>query len=623
MPHPFSKALHPPALAITLALLLSGCGSGGNNPNPPPTAPAVTSFAGSPFNGSAHSGSQPLSGATIQLYAAGTSGNGSSATALLSSALATDSTGSFTVPAGYPCPTSTSQIYVIARGGHIGSSSNNSAIALISALGPCNLITSSSHFVLNEATTAATTWALAQFLSAGGNIGASATNITGLSNAVNTAASLVNPATGTAPGAAFPANGSAPIAKINTLANLLNTCGTSASACPTVLGSAQNTLDAALNIVRNPAANVATLYAQSTASAAFSPALTQAPSDWTLFINFTGGGMDSPSGLGIDATGNVWVGSYFSATNPDPTIGSATEFSPLGKALYPNGITGSGLENVYGLAIDSSNNVWIPNEASPGSINSGLGSVTVLNSSGQPVSGKTGFTAGGIDYPISIAIDSDASAWILDFGNSHLTHLSSTGSALSGSAGYTSNFFVFPVAIALDAGHNIWVANQSDVTVTKVSSDAKTITNVANCCQGPSGLAIDQSGNVWVANYFGDSISQVTSSGIVNPSGPFTGNGSIYHPQGVAIDGSGSVWVANFRAPYLTQLAGAATGHPGQLLSPNPGWAPDSRLFGAFSIAIDASGNIWVTNFNSNTLTQFVGLASPVKTPLIGLPQVP
>ena len=42
-----------------------------------------------------------------------------------------------------------------------------------------------------------------------------------------------------------------------------------------------------------------------------------------------------------------------------------------------------------------------------------------------------------------------------------------------------------------------------------------------------------------------------------------------------------------------------------------------------FSVAIDGAGNLWVTNFGNNSVTEFVGLAAPLKTPLIGLPQKP
>ena len=38
----------------------------------------------------------------------------------------------------------------------------------------------------------------------------------------------------------------------------------------------------------------------------------------------------------------------------------------------------------------------------------------------------------------------------------------------------------------------------------------------------------------------------------------------------------------------------------------------------AFGIAIDASGNVWVVNEFTSTLTGFVGAGAPTRMPLIG-----
>jgi hypothetical protein len=40
-------------------------------------------------------------------------------------------------------------------------------------------------------------------------------------------------------------------------------------------------------------------------------------------------------------------------------------------------------------------------------------------------------------------------------------------------------------------------------------------------------------------------------------------------------------------------------------------------------VAIDSSGNVWVTNGLGNSVTELVGIAAPVKTPFIGPPQLP
>jgi hypothetical protein len=595
-------------------------------PDPTPIPPANT-YAGATFSGKVLSGTAPLQGAEIQIYAAGTAGNGSAATPLLTATLTTDATGAFTVPASYPCPSATSSLYLIASGGKLSATSNNPAIALATILGPCNQIAASTSIVINEATTAATAWGLAQFITAGASLGASATNTQGLANAFSTVANLVNLTTGTSPGASFPVTGASPAAKINTLANLLHTCTsatTDTSPCtnlfnlatPSGASTPTDTFATALNIVHNPALNPAGLYTQSTTSTAFTPALSTAPADWTLFIHYTGGGMFEPGALGIDSTGNIWVSSY---TNPTGTVGIATKFSPTGQPLLANGVSTTGLTNSYGLAIDASDNVWIPYEKSPSAINKGLGAVAEYSSSGQPLSG-TGFANGGLNFPIAAAFDSNGTAWIVNYGNASLTTLSSTGQPLSPETGYTAASFAFPTTVAIDASHNAWIGDQNDDAITRISPDGTQSLRVS-CCNGPNGLAIDQRGNIWAANFFGDSVSEISTSGTVISSG-YTGGG-ILHPQGIAIDGSGNVWVANFRGSSLTQLAGSASNNPGKPISPAAGWAPDSNMLEAFALAIDASGNLWITNFGDDTLTEFVGLAAPVKTPLLGPPQAP
>jgi hypothetical protein len=599
-----------------------GCGSGSSTTSSPPPPPPPPVNPGVTFGGKVQAGNQAIVGATIQLYAAGTTGNGSTATSLLTNSLTTDANGAFTVPTPYSCPAAASQLYVVASGGQVGTSAMNAAITLATAVGACNQLTASSQFVINEVTTAATVWALDQFLTTGAKIGATATNAQGLSNAVATVANLANITTGSSPGAAFPAKGVSPAAKINSLANLLNTCTAAATSAPcdqlfastTPSGASapSNTLDAALNLVRNPGSNVAALYTQSTTSSAFTPALTVAPADWTLFISYTGGGMNLPTSLGVDSTGNIWVASYGSALS---------EFTSTGSPVFPNGIT-TGLSESYGLAIDAQNNVWVTNEASPSTVNNGLGSVSVFNSSGQPISGSTGYTAGGLHYPVAVAIDTNTNAWIVDFGDAHVTLLSSSGAPLSGTTGYTTDSLAFPLAVAVDSNHNAWIGDQNDSMITRVSSDGTQFLGVS-CCYGANALAVDQLGNVWAANLFGDSVSEVSSAGAVISSSYSDNKASIDHPQGVAIDGAGHVWISNYRGPSIAELAGAAASSPGQILSPTAGYAPDAKLLTAYGIAIDLSGNLWVTSFNDSILTEYIGLATPIKTPLIGPPQTP
>ena len=571
------------------------------------------------FKVKVQAGTVGVMGAVVQLYAAGSAGNGSISTAVGPSVTA-DATGTVNFAAGYACPAGTSELYLVSKGGTVGTAAApNASLVMLAAVGECSGVTAGETVVIDEATTVAGVVALAPFYAVGGSVGASATNATGIANAFATAAELVDPVAGTAPGTTLPGTVSAPTMRVNALADLVNGCAVSVSQCAAVFSAAtvaggtapNNTLDAVYGIVKSPANNVAGVYAATTVSTAYAPALTAAPTDWTFFLTVSGGGMNAPSGLGVDSTGSVWVADYFEV---------ASKFTPLGAAVFSGGLTGSGLNNSYGLAMDLNDNPWIPNEQP---FTSGaIGSVSEFTPGGMSLAGDKGYTAGGMDYPISVAIDPDGTVWVVDYGNSHLTLLNSSGTPVSGATGYTSGEFAFPVAVVVDGNHFGWVANQSGTTVTKVAADGSSFTSY-ECCNGASGLAIDQGNNIWVANYYGSSVSLISSAGAVVSNGAYTGGGGIDHPQGLAVDGAGNVWVANYRRPYLTELSGTNSAAPGTAVTPKTGYGADAGLLEAYAIAVDASGSVWVTNFGSSTVTKFLGLAVPVKTPLSGVMKMP
>lgn len=567
------------------------------------------------------SGDFAVIGASVQVYAAGTTGNGSAPTALLSTPLITDATGAFTLPS-INCPSATSIVYVVATGGKAGTNGTvNAGTSLMATPGACSTLASLKSLIVNELTTVVSTYGFAQFETAGGKIGAASTNLAGITLAAATARNLADTNAGTMPGTTFPSStGTLPAAKINLLSTLLYNCITSSgpgSAACTGLYSGStvgtsvpaNTMDAVLNLVRHPSTGVAALYTLASAASAlnpYTPLPATQPADWTLFINYLGGGMNDPTAISVDSTGRVWVANYFSV---------ASLFANTGAPVLASGVTGNSLQNSYGGAVDASDNFWIANEEGGPS---GVGTVTVLGPTGSPLSGSP-YTQGGLNFPISVAFDKLGYSWIVDYGNSHLSILTSSGGVATGSqaSGYTTNQFIFPVAVAVDGNRTGWVANQSSNTVTGVAADGSSFKSYV-VGAGPSGVAVDKNNNVWTANYYGDSIGLLSSSGtVLSGAAGFTGGG-VSHPQGIATDGAGSVWVTNYRAPGLSQFAAATASTPGAPISPATGWAPDSALLEAFGIAIDSAGNLWVTNFGSNTLTEFVGMAVPVKTPLIG-----
>jgi streptogramin lyase len=605
-------------IAISSALLLSGCAGMLST-----SAIETSSVQGTALHGKVFGGQQPIVGANVYLYEAGISGYGAAATSLLTSPVNTGSDGSFSISNDYTCPSASTLVYLYTLGGDPSPGIPNSGAGLLAALGACGTLSSSTFVQVNEVSTIATAYAIAAYATDATDVSSPNTTraLTGIANAFAAVPNLETLGTGVALATTPAGNGTVPQSKINTLANILAACinstGPSSSACSTLFSNAKNgstaptdTATAAINIAHNPGANVTALYGlQPATGAPFQPSLSAAPKDFTIAISYTGGGMDAPTSVSVAASGNVWVSSYFY---------TVSEFSPNGSTAFPAGIGGSGINQSYGMALDIEGNVWIANEQT--GPNTGLGNVTELNSSGSALA--TGLTGGGINYPVAVAADSNGNMWFANYGNSTVTLLNNLGSPVSGASGWGGTTLAYPVAVAVDSSHNAWVANQAaGLSITKISSDGSQVTNYACNCNGASGIATDQNSNVWVANYYGNSISEVNSFGTLVLDAA-TGGG-VDHPQGIAVDGAGNVWVANFLGNSLSEVGGSSSAAPGSFLSPSTGFGADAAMLQPYALAIDASGNIWASNFGSNTLTQFVGVAAPVKTPLAGQPQLP
>ena len=445
---------------LLTAILMTGCATSLQTAGSTTVTPVGSQRPG--LTGSVHGGQQPVSGATIQLYAVSTSGYAAAATPLITPSsvtsgtgtypVTTDANGNFTISGDYTCP-SGSYVYLTATGGNPGLSAgtNNTAIVIMAALGSCAAVkagasTTFASIQLNEVSTVAGAWALSRFMSGPTAAGTSSTNATGLVNAFAAANNIDNLATGTAPGATLPTGATVPVAEVNSLADILAACinssgaTTTGTACGTLFTAATppggtalaDTLTAALDIAQNPTNNVTTLYNLATSSSPFQPALTTAPANWLIGIHYTGGGLATPTALAVDNSGDVWIANS----------NSVSEFSSTGAALSPSsGYRGGSLSSPSGIAIDLSGNAWISN--------SGNASVTEMAPLGASASN---FTGGGLNQPSSIAIDGSGYIWVTNKGNNSVSQLSSTGTALSPNVtGYTGAGLSQPVGIAINS----------------------------------------------------------------------------------------------------------------------------------------------------------------------------
>jgi len=394
--------------------------------------------------------------------------------------------------------------------------------------------------------------------------------------------------------------------------------GTATGAQPT------DTATATLNIAHHPGVNVAALYALAGASTVFTPVLAAQPNDFTVALSFTIPNVNiAPIGtngghtIAIDGMGSVWI------INGSPDQVGLFKLSNSGAMLSPAaGFTEGGVQNPTSVAIDDTGNAWIV-DALSGQMPTGA--VSELSSNGAALRPSSVSVPGTSALGYTIAIDASGNAW-LPYGQG-VAELSSGSfvTAVSNPPGASAIS-----GIAIDTTGNLWGAVPFGASLFEEFSVSGSLLNPSTAgqfsCgalfeaeQQPNGVAIDATGNIWITS--GQGVTKESKSPIPDCSG--TGGGILTAPEGVggdiAVDGDGNIWVVSGDegAGSLSELSNA-----GAPISPPTGY----KAPGGFVVAIapDSSGNLWATGTNFTQLGyyytfnvfEFIGASAPVVTPI-------
>lgn len=299
------------------------------------------------------------------------------------------------------------------------------------------------------------------------------------------------------------------------------------------------------------------------------------------------GQFNSPRGVAVDATGNVFVA--------DRTNHRIQVFSPSGAFIRTFGTQGSAngqMNAPNDVAVDAAGNVFVADTLND--------RIDVFTTTGTFVRkfGTVGTGDGQFSDPMGITVGASGSVYVADTGNNRVQHLSASGTFFRkwGSTGPGDGKFQSPRDVVFDPFFaDVYVADVTNQRIQRFSNlgvfETKWGTAGAGAGQfdSPRALTVDPvSHEVVVADSLNNRLQRFDQNGVfkeaVGAAG--SGNGQFASPQGLVVDAFGNLFAADSMNNRIERFG--AVGAPLPLVAT---WASGSS---PRQPGLDAAGNLYV-----------------------------
>jgi uncharacterized protein (TIGR03437 family) len=266
------------------------------------------------------------------------------------------------------------------------------------------------------------------------------------------------------------------------------------------------------------------------------------------------------------------------------------------------------LGRMDGVAVDSSGNIFITlrDYDTVVRVDGTTRVLTIVAGIGAPGSGWFVASPGGASYGGSPSFSGDD-------GPATSAHLSD------------------PSSVAVDSAGNLYIADTFNQRIRKVSGGVITTFAGGGSSMGdngpptsaqlsnPTGLAVDSRGSLYIAE--GNRVRRVSNGVITTAAGNGTAGNSgdggpatsaqLNHPSGIAVDSAGNLYIADtgnnavrqVSNGVITTVAGNGTGGYSGDNAPATG----SQLSGPYGVAVDPTGNLYITDTGNNRVRKVTG----------------